>query len=60
LAGLLEWIVIEQGPTNYVPQVGCGVATEVSKKSDVSGKVQKFRLYNVARADISCCHDGCP
>jgi hypothetical protein len=43
-----------------MPQVGTGVATEIGKKSDVSGKLQELRLNDVARADIPCGHNGCP
>jgi hypothetical protein len=60
LGDLLERILIEHRPTNYVLQVGSGVTTEIGKKSDISGKLQELRLDHVARADIPCGHYGCP
>jgi hypothetical protein len=56
----LKWTLIEHCPTNYVSQVGSGVVTEIGKKSDVLGKLQKLRLNDVACAEISCSNDGCP
>jgi hypothetical protein len=60
IGDLLERILIKHRPTNYVPQVSSGVATEIGKKSDVFGKLQELRLNDIAHADITCGHDGCP
>jgi hypothetical protein len=57
---LLKGILIKERPTNNMPQVDSGVATEISKESDVLGKLQKLRLNDVACADIPCSNDGCP
>jgi len=59
-AGLPKWVLIKHGPADDVPQIGFGVPAEIIKKSDFSGKLQELLLNDVARADISCGHDGCP
>jgi hypothetical protein len=43
-----------------VPQVGIGVAPEITQKSCVMGELQKFALNYIVRAEIPSCHNGRP
>jgi hypothetical protein len=57
---LPEGVLVANCPANDAPQVGIGVAPEITQKSCVMGELQKFALNYIVRAEIPSCHNGRP
>jgi hypothetical protein len=60
LSGLLKRVLIENGSANDVSQVGIRMGAEISMKSAVAGKPQKFFFDNVGRAQVASRHNAGP